>query len=128
MNLAYFLLPNISIDCARDIAAMRGVSLYQLVSEQVDRLEEDLELKTRCCATAGQILKAMNSGINARHLWPANFYDALAVSAVLCQVFEDMAEEALLRMPEQDLQFLDQISKRLGQDYDQLVAQTILNL
>jgi hypothetical protein len=128
MNLAYFLLPNISIDCARDIAAMRGISLYQLVNEQVDRLEEDLELKTRCCANAGQILGAINSGINPRHLFPADFYETLAVSAVLCQLFEDMAEEALLRMPEKDLEFINQISERLGQDYDQLVAQTILNL
>jgi hypothetical protein len=107
---------------------MRGISLYQLVDEQVDRLEEDLELKTRCCANAGQILGAINSGVNPRHLWPADFNDALAVSAVLCQLFEDIAEEALLRMPEHDLQFLDQISERLGQDYDQLVAETILNL
>jgi hypothetical protein len=57
-----------------------------------------------------------------------DFNDTLAVSAVLCQVFEDMAEEALLRMPENDLAFINQISKRLEQDYDQLVAQTILNL
>jgi hypothetical protein len=68
VNLNYYFPPNISIDCARDTSAMRGISLYQLVSEQVDRLEGDLALKTRCCAIAGQILGAMNSGINPRHL------------------------------------------------------------
>jgi hypothetical protein len=90
--------------------------------------KEDLEVKTRCCANAGQILGAMNSGLNPRRLWPADFYDTLAVSAVLCQLIEDMPQEALLRMPEKDVEFINQISERLGQDYDQLVAQTILNL
>jgi hypothetical protein len=44
-------------------------------------------------------------------------------------VSQNVFSEALLRMPERDFKIpFDQISERLGQDCDQFVAGTILNM
>lgn len=50
------------------------------------------------------------------------------LSAFLCVTLETLAEETLVHMRSMELESVDDLSKRHGQDYDELVVQSILHL
>jgi hypothetical protein len=124
MNPEYFILPRNLIAAARELAASRGICIEQIVCEQIERIEHDAGFRALAVASGGRVLNALNERIDTE--WPLDLLESISAAAVVAQVLEDLAQEALLTMSEERLAAWELLSRQTGRSYDQLFISEIL--
>jgi hypothetical protein len=130
VNPNYLLLPNCAIAKVRAFAAERGIPVERFLEGAITRIDYDPDFKTRCEENAEQIFGDMNAGRRTDHLsvWPDDITEMLGTALVLGAKLEQECVNTLMWMSGEQLEEFDELSRRLGKDFDQLAAETILSL